>query len=84
MYEGAVRPYNIAVSRMPYLAVLPAVILSARWCGLGPSVLTTVLCFLGEQYWFVHPYRSLAIVGRAEVAGMLVSFLVSAIVVVSV
>jgi len=66
---------------VPYLAVLPAVIFSAWWCGLGPSVLTTVLCFLGEQYWFIPPYRTLAIVGRAELAGTLVYFLVSAVVV---
>ncbi len=66
---------------VPYLAVLPAVIFSAWACGLGPSVLATVLCFLGEQYWFVPPYRTLAIVGRAEVAGTLVYFLVSAVVV---
>ncbi|PYY11008.1 MAG: hypothetical protein DMG69_05035 [Acidobacteria bacterium] len=66
---------------VPYLAVLPAVVLSAWYCGLGPSVLTTVLCFLGEQYWFIPPYRSLAIAGGAELAGTLVYFLVSALVV---
>jgi signal transduction histidine kinase len=66
---------------VPYLTVLPAVIFSAWWCGLGPSVLATVLCFLGEQYWFVPPYRTLAIVGRAEIAGTLVYFLVSGVVV---
>ncbi len=64
---------------VPYLAVLPAVIFSASWCGLGPSVLATVLCFLGEQYWFVPPYRTLAIVGRAELAGTLVYWFVTSL-----
>jgi len=66
---------------VPYLAVLPAVIFSAWWCRLGPAVLATVLCFLGEQYWFVPPYHTVAIVGRTELAGTLVYFLVSAVVV---
>lgn len=44
-------------------------------------MLATVLCFLGEQYWFIPPYHTLAIVGAAEIAGTLVYFLVSAIVV---
>jgi signal transduction histidine kinase len=78
-FRGSLDP--VLGAYVPYLAVLPAVVFSAWWCGLGPSVLTTVLCFLGEQYWFIPPYRTLAIVGRAELAGTLVYFLVSAVVV---
>ena len=64
-------------SYVPYLAVLPAVIFSVRFCGLGPSVLAMVLAFLGEQYWFIPPTHSLKIVGTAEIAGTIVYFLVS-------
>jgi signal transduction histidine kinase len=64
-------------SYVPYLAVLPAVIFSVRFCGLGPSLLAMVLAFLGEQYWFIPPTHSLKIVGTAEIAGTIVYFLVS-------
>lgn len=66
---------------VPYLAVLPAVVLSAWWCGLGPSVVAAVLCFLGEQYWFLPPYHTLRIVSGEELAGTVVYFLVSAVVI---
>jgi signal transduction histidine kinase len=61
---------------IPYLAVLPAVLFSAKWCGWGPSVLVTVLGFLGEQYWFIPPIHTLRIVGVAERTGTLVYFFV--------
>jgi signal transduction histidine kinase len=61
---------------IPYLAVLPAVLFAARWCGLGPSLLVTFLAFLGEQYWFIPPIHSLRIVGAAERTGTLVYFFV--------
>ena len=64
-------------SFVPYLAVLPGVIFAARFCGLGPSLLAMFLAFLGEQYWFIPPVRSLRIVGPAEAAGTIVYFVVS-------
>jgi len=64
-------------SYVPYLAVLPGVILAARFCGLGPSLLAMFLAFLAEQYWFIPPVHSLRIVGPAEGAGTIVYFVVS-------
>jgi signal transduction histidine kinase len=61
---------------IPYLAVLPAVLFAARCCGWGPSLLATLLAFLGEQYWFIPPVHSLRIVGAAERTGTLVYFFV--------
>src|ERR1700720_689935 len=61
---------------IPYLAVLPAVLFSASFCGLGPSIMATLLAFLGEQYWFIPPTHSLRIVGEADTAGTLVYFVV--------
>jgi signal transduction histidine kinase len=77
--RGIVDP--VVGAYVPYLAVLPAVVFSAWWCGLGPSVVATVLCFVGEQYWFLPPYHTLALVSREEVAGTVVYFLVSAVVI---
>jgi len=61
---------------IPYLAVLPAVLFSANFCGLGPSIMATLLAFLGEQYWFIPPTHSLRIVGEADGAGSIVYFVV--------
>ena len=64
-------------SYVPYLAVLPAIVFSAWFCGLGPSLLSMLLAFLGEQYWFIPPVHSLRIAGSPDVAGAIVYFLVS-------
>jgi signal transduction histidine kinase len=64
-------------SYVPYLAVLPAIVFSAWFCGLGPSILSMLLAFLGEQYWFVPPTHTLRIVGTEERAGAIVYFVVS-------
>ena len=69
-------------SYVPYLAVLPAVIFSARFSGLAPSLLAMLLAFVGEQYWFIPPTHSLRIVGSAEIAGTIVYFLVSLAIIV--
>ena len=62
---------------VPYLAVLPAIVFSAWFCGLGPSIFSMLLAFLGEQYWFIPPVHSLRISGNPDSAGAIVYFLVS-------
>ncbi|MCU1241548.1 MAG: domain S-box [Candidatus Acidoferrum typicum] len=64
-------------SYVPYLAVLPAIVFSAWFCGLGPSILSMLLAFLGEQYWFIPPFHTLRISGTPDRAGAIVYFLVS-------
>src|SRR5258708_34415923 len=73
---------SIIGSYVPYLAVLPAVIFCAWFCGLWPSLLAMLIAFLGEQYWFIPPTHSLTIVGTAEIAGTIVYFLVSLILII--
>lgn len=46
-------------SYVPYSAIFPAVIFSAWYCGLWPSVVSVIIAFLGETYWFVEPRHSL-------------------------
>jgi signal transduction histidine kinase len=41
-----------------------------------------LIAFLGEQYWFIPPTHSLTIVGTAEIAGTIVYFLVSLIIII--
>src|ERR1700733_10698771 len=44
----------------PYHTVWAAVVFSAWYCGLGPSVVTTVLSLVGVWYWFLPPTHSFA------------------------
>ena len=62
---------------VPYLAVLPAVVFSAWFCGLGPSLAAMLIAFVGEQYWFIPPTHTVRISGTADRAGAIVYFLVS-------
>src|SRR4051794_16575222 len=77
--RGALDP--VLGQHIPYLAVLPAVVFSVWFCGLGPALLATVLAFMGDQYWFITPTHSLAVVGTEEIAGTVIYFIVSFIII---
>jgi PAS domain S-box-containing protein len=57
--------------RDPYHTVWLAVVFSAWYCGLGPSIVTTLLGTLGVWYWFLPPTASFAIRDRTDVYGVL-------------
>ena len=59
----------------PYHTVWLAVAFSAWYCGLGPSIVTTILAALGVWYWFLPPFDSFAIQDKTQIFGM-VGFLV--------
>jgi len=61
----------------PYVMLFPAVVFSAWYCGVGPSVLTAVLAILGAQYWFIPPIHSFRIANTAQLVGILAFLLVS-------
>lgn len=42
----------------PYHTVWAAVVFSAWYCGLGPSIVTAVLSAIGVWYWFLPPTHS--------------------------
>ncbi len=42
----------------PFFAVWAAVVFSAWYCGLGPSIVTTLISALGVWYWFLPPLHS--------------------------
>jgi signal transduction histidine kinase len=58
-------------SHDPYETVWLAVVFSAWYCGLGPSIVTTLLGALGVWYLFLPPRHSWIIQDRADVYGML-------------
>jgi K+-sensing histidine kinase KdpD len=55
----------------PYHTVWLAVVFSAWYCGLGPSIVSTLLGTVGVWYWFLSPHHSFAIQDRSEVYGAL-------------
>lgn len=63
---------------MPFVLFCPAVAFSAWYCGIGPSLLSTVLALLGADYWILPPFRSLQIMNRAQAVGMVAFLCVSA------
>lgn len=60
----------------PYHTAWAAVVFTAWYCGLGPSILATVMSLGGVWYWFLPPTHSWRLADpKTEVAGM-IGFLV--------
>jgi signal transduction histidine kinase len=56
----------------PYHTLWPAVVFSAWYCGLGPSIVTSLLGLVGIWYWFLSPYNSFSLQDpKVEISGML-------------
>jgi K+-sensing histidine kinase KdpD len=45
----------------PYHTVWAAVVFSAWYCGLGPSVITALFSAVGVWYWFLPPTNSFSL-----------------------
>jgi signal transduction histidine kinase len=65
----------------PYLTVWLAVVFCSWYCGLGPSVLASVLCVVGVIYFFLPPFHSLAIESSSERYGVLCFLFFSSVIV---
>jgi PAS domain S-box-containing protein len=55
----------------PYLTVWLAVVFCSWYCGLGPSIVCSLLCALGVDYFFVGPAHSLMIQEPSQLYGLL-------------
>lgn len=55
----------------PYHTIWLAIVFCAWYCGIGPSILATVISLLGVWYWFLPPAHSWGIPGRSDLFGML-------------
>ena len=58
-----------------------AVVFAAWCCGLGPSIVATLILVVGIGYWFVPPYHSFALKSEADLFGMVAFLIFSAIIV---
>jgi len=56
---------------LPYATLYPAVAFAAWFCGVGPSVLLTVLGMLGVRYFLIFPQHSLSFPGIPQLVGLL-------------
>lgn len=65
----------------PLVAVLSAIVFSALYCGIGPSVVASLVSIMGVRYWFIAPAHSLRLGGHANLAGLIAFVCASAIVV---
>ncbi len=65
----------------PFVALFPAVALSALYCGIGPSILSTILALLGAKFWFIPVTHSFKVLSVAQLVGI-VEFLVASAVVI--
>ena len=59
----------------PYHTAWAAVVFSAWYCGLGPSIVTAVLSVLGIWYWFLPPFGSFGIQDPKTAISGMVGFL---------
>ena len=59
----------------PYHTMWAAVVFSAWYCGLGPSILTTLVGVAGVWYWFLPHLKSLRLVDPKEAIAGVVGFL---------
>jgi signal transduction histidine kinase len=66
----------------PYHTAWAAVVFSAWYCGLGPSIATTLVMVVGVWYWFLPPVGSFALRDpKATITGMLGFLLFSGLII---
>jgi len=67
----------------PYLTAWAAVVLSAWYCGVGPSVVCTVISVIGVWYWFLPVVNSFTFQNpKGEISSMVLFCVLAALVVV--
>ena len=64
-----------------YHTVWLGVVFCAWFCGVGPSVLATLLMTVGVWYWFVPPYHSLQLESPRELFGVAGFFLFAVVII---
>ena len=68
--------------RLGYVLLFPAVAFSAWYCGIGPSLVATVLALLGATYGYLPPIQPFRLLTIADLVRALVFVASSALVVI--
>jgi signal transduction histidine kinase len=66
-------------SHVPHVAVFIAIALSALYCGLGPSLVSSLVGLVALKYWFIPPLHSLNFVNTRQILGLCAFLAASAI-----
>ena len=61
----------LLAAQNPYHTIWLAVVFSALYCGIGPTIVCVAIGLLGIWYWFLPPYYSFAGKTYSEISGML-------------
>jgi signal transduction histidine kinase len=62
----------VFATQNPFHTAWAAVVFSAWYCGVGPSLFVILLDLIGVWYWFLPPVNSFQLVNpRADISGML-------------
>src|SRR5271166_7091693 len=65
----------------PYHTAWIAVVFSAWYCGVGPSIVTAAISAIGIWYWFLLPFHSFTGKGIPEISGLLGFLVLSAVII---
>ncbi len=61
------------------LYLLPVILITTAW-GLGPGVLSSLSAFLLFNYWFIQPYRTLAVHKSQDLIELIIFLLVAVVI----
>jgi signal transduction histidine kinase len=79
LVSRAVNPF--VGDRVAYVLLFPAIAFSAWYCGIGPSIVATVLALFGATYGLILPIQSFRVLSLAEFVPALLFLFSSAVVV---
>src|ERR1700736_1427350 len=68
--------------RLPFITLFPVIAFSALYCGIGPSVVTTVLAVAATKYWFIPPTHSFGQISPTQALDMTVFLLAFGLIIV--
>jgi signal transduction histidine kinase len=60
----------------PYHTLWPAVVFSAWYCGLGPSMITASIGLVGVWYWFLPPHNTFSLQDPKNQISGIIGFLI--------
>jgi signal transduction histidine kinase len=72
---------SVLGDHVQYLVIFPAVVFSAWYCGVGPSIAATAAAFLGETYWFIDPRGSFTITDKRQIVAASIYLLTAAFII---
>jgi PAS domain S-box-containing protein len=66
--------------RLPYITLFPAIMVTAWLGGLWPGVITTALCGVAAEYFWLEPSRFFSVTEKSDLLGLLVFMVVGVVI----